>query len=389
MHRQQKGSIIKRSARWYLTWWEKRTINGQVERKRVSAFLGPVTTRGKRPPADIVEAARKHMQTVNAGSISAENIVTLGDFVEGVYLPWAERELRRSTTHGYRSYWSTHLKALCANLTLKDVKAHHVQQWLDAAAAKGLSRNSLLRLKSCISGIFNYALQKAYFEGINPAIGTRISRHAMAPRDGHNYTLDDARRILAVLPAPADAAFALAVFAGLRISEIKALRWEDIRDGHIHVNRSIVNCHVEETKTESSKAAVPVITHLAQRLERHRLRCGDPDSGWVFANSIGDPFNLDNLCARVMRPALAKAGITWHGWHAGRRGIATILKDLGADDLTVQQILRHSDVGVTRKSYIKRLDQSVSEAMQQYDSTLRETQRRLNAEPAESSTAVN
>jgi hypothetical protein len=35
------------------------------------------------------------------------------------------------------------------------------------------------------------------------------------------------------------------------------------------------------------------------------------------------------------------------------RGLATILYDLGVDDLMVQQILRHGDGAVTREHYIK------------------------------------
>ena len=46
-------------------------------------------------------------------------------------------------------------------------------------------------------------------------------------------------------------------------------------------------------------------------------------------------------------------GVEWHGWHAFRRGLATNLYTLGADDLTVQRILRHSTVTVTREHYIK------------------------------------
>ena len=50
---------------------------------------------------------------------------------------------------------------------------------------------------------------------------------------------------------------------------------------------------------------------------------------------------------------LAAVGQPWHGWHAARRGLATILHQLKVQDITIQAILRHSDVAVTRRSYIK------------------------------------
>jgi phosphatidylglycerol:prolipoprotein diacylglycerol transferase len=51
--------------------------------------------------------------------------------------------------------------------------------------------------------------------------------------------------------------------------------------------------------------------------------------------------------------ALKKSGLKWYGWHAYRRGFASNLKELGIDDLVIQRILRHGDVGTTQKSYIK------------------------------------
>ena len=55
----------------------------------------------------------------------------------------------------------------------------------------------------------------------------------------------------------------------------------------------------------------------------------------------------------VIRPALAEAGIPWYGLHAFRRGLATSLHELGVRDIVIQAILRHSNVPVTRASYIK------------------------------------
>jgi integrase len=54
----------------------------------------------------------------------------------------------------------------------------------------------------------------------------------------------------------------------------------------------------------------------------------------------------------AIRPALAKAGIPWYGLHAFRRGLATNLHELGVADIVIQAILRHSNVSVTRASYV-------------------------------------
>jgi hypothetical protein len=41
------------------------------------------------------------------------------------------------------------------------------------------------------------------------------------------------------------------------------------------------------------------------------------------------------------------------------------LKELGIDDLVIQRIMRHGDVGTTRKSYIKVRNIKVEDAMHQ------------------------
>jgi integrase len=66
---------------------------------------------------------------------------------------------------------------------------------------------------------------------------------------------------------------------------------------------------------------------------------------------------------RAIRSQLEKAEIPWLRFHAFRRGVATNLHDAGVNDLTIQRVLRHSDVTVTRRSYIKRLPAQAVDAM--------------------------
>lgn len=54
-----------------------------------------------------------------------------------------------------------------------------------------------------------------------------------------------------------------------------------------------------------------------------------------------------------MKDVLRRAGVTWTGWHAFRRGLASNLNRIGVDDSIIQGILRHSTVSVTQNHYIK------------------------------------
>jgi hypothetical protein len=106
------------------------------------------------------------------------------------------------------------------------------------------------------------------------------------------------------------------------------------------VSRSIWNGHITEPKTRKGRAPVPVIRQLAERLELHRLRNGSPQSGPIFANSLGKPLSLIYVANNVIVPALNRCEHCskpeakhpqpkhdykrdarlpeWHGWHAAR-----------------------------------------------------------------------
>ncbi len=393
--RKQKGQIVRISGRWYVRYWEKRNVDGAIEQKRVSYCLGSITTRGKHPPADIVDEAEKHMSTINRGAIPPERIMTIGDFVDGVYLPWITQHKRPSTAKAYRIIWEEHFKPLCAGSWLKETRTYHVQSWLDSISKKSLGRNTLKHIKSVISAIFTLAKQQDFFQGENPSRETAIDPHAKEPEETYAYSLEEIQQILSLLPEPAATAFAVAAFMGLRHGEIQGLLWENYRNGEVFVSRSIWNGKVTDPKTRKSSAAVPVIRQLADRLEMHRLRCGNPESGPIFRNTAGKPLSLVNLSNRAIYPTLnrcAQCGKAeadhketheykrderypeWHGWHAARRGLGSNLYRLGVNDKVIQAILRHANVSTTTTYYIKTITDDVRDAMDKLEKSIPESE---------------
>ena len=67
---------------------------------------------------------------------------------------------------------------------------------------------------------------------------------------------------------------------------------------------------------------------------------------------------------------LKRAGISWHGWHGFRRGLASNLNRLGVDDSVIQRILRHSTVATTQNHYIKTALPDAIAAMKQFSEAL-------------------
>ncbi len=86
--------------------------------------------------------------------------------------------------------------------------------------------------------------------------------------------------------------------------------WENYRNGELYVSRSIWNGRISDPKTRKSRAPVPVIRQLAERLEMHRLRSGNPLTGPISANdapwrSISVARVCRNWCAPFLRELIA------------------------------------------------------------------------------------
>lgn len=198
-----------------------------------------------------------------------------------------------------------------------------------------------------------------------------------------------------MLPEPAATAFAVAAFMGLRHGEIQGLLWEDYREGSMYVSRTIWNGRISDPKTRKGRAPVPVIRQLAERMEMHRLRCGNPQSGPIFANALAKPLALGSVVNRVILPALNRCEICtkaesdhqrakheyrrdsslpeWHGWHAARRGLGSNLYRLGVPDMVIQRILRHANVSTTATYYIKTAADDVRNAMTMLENRIAES----------------
>jgi len=223
--------------------------------------------------------------------------------------------------------------------------------------------------------------------------------------------LEEIKGILAHLPEPAATAFAIAAYAGLRVGEIEGLDWDEYLDGEIHVSRSVWNTQFVYPKTRKTRAPVPIIRHLAGRLELHRLRCGSPVKGPMFTTTKRTRLSMHNVRERQILPALNRCVLChkaedehakvdhkygrdsripeWHGWHACRRGLGSNLNKLGVDDSVIQRILRHSNIATTQAFYIKTLAPDVREAMTKLENSIPKSELDTNWTPDSASTKPN
>jgi integrase len=377
----QKGRIYQHGG-WWMFRYKTPVMRGskKVWKDRYEK-LAPIEQYASAAAIERDGLVAKFRDNLDASKMTPNTMQAVTDFVEHVYFPTKKTDgsLKASTLVGYDNLYVHHIKPRVRGQRMCDFTPRVAQQFIDgiarerASEGRPLSSSTLRHLKWFGVGVFDHAKHAGAFpdQYENPFIRVKVPKTKASSQPTRYATLDEVLDMIDALPDPAATVVAVAAFAGLRKSEIQGLKWEDLRDGELHIERAAWRTTIiEETKSAASNAPVPVLQILAEHLESHRN--GSPKNGFVFKGpKMGRPLDLHNLANRTIRPALEKAKIPWCGWHGFRRGLSTKLKTLGVDDTVIQRILRHADVGVTRQSYIKIEDTVKSAAMNKLEAALR------------------
>ena len=291
-------------------------------------------------------------------ALATAPLTDVKEFVNGEYFSHVGASLAASTVDGYRKMWRMAEKYFEGRgLNLRTCECQAIMRQICADHPK-LRKTSLSHLKNFFSGIWSHALRMGLTENDNP---WRVVQIPQAPEPGetHAYTPAEIETLLTKTPKPYDLVVLLAACTGLRKSEIRGLRWSDWdpETSTLWVRRAVWRSHEKETKSKASRAPVPVVPVLAARLNEIMPAGGNKP---IFAGSTGKPLDLDNLARRIIVPAVGK---TWVGWHAFRRSLATFLNSRGVPLKVIQSILRHSNLSVTERCYVKTLGEDVRDAM--------------------------
>ena len=316
---------------------------------------------------DIQPLAHKFMEQVNTTSFSPDAGITVSRFITEMYRPKMERDLKPSTQKCYRDILAIHVLPNLVDMPVREFRTYHGETLMAKIAAQGLAKSSYRRIKSVLSAAFTHAIRMG-LTAVNPITYVSIPRRCKQTAQTEAYSLEEITGMISFLPEPTATIVAVAGYAGLRKGEIRGLRGLDY-DGHqLTVSQSVWNRFTTEPKSENSKDAVPCIAPLRKRLDvlvRTEKRMFP-----LFRTSVGTPVDLANVANRIIKPMLEAHGLRWKGWHAFRRGLASNLKALGVDDLTIMRIIRNKDVATTRKHYIKTVPAHVEAAMEALEKRL-------------------
>jgi integrase len=366
----QRGSIRISGKWWYMKVRENVVEKGVPTRKIMYHKLAPVAqfrpSYDGKPPQTIRAMADEKLAPINAGKREGMSADSLKAYLES-YLATGfgtnGRPVRKVTLKTYRRDYNM-IRDLIPDIQLRNVRTPDINRLFKALLAEDgddvRAASSYRHVRNFLSGAFRAAVGEGLVD-FNPVRDSFVMTGKES--ETYAYTLPEVKRLMGALKLEDDsddwhtirAAFLVAFFTGLRMGEIKGLKWEDYdkKAGLLHVRRTVVNRQVvEDTKTKASKVPVVVVKTVAKELDTHlRRNSGD---GFMFhqAYSSNVPIIFERIILDKVQPGCRKAGITFPvQMHAFRRGLNTAMKDAGIDYTLRADIMRHSPRNVTDKHY--------------------------------------
>jgi len=311
--RYQQGSVQREKRRqgpdvWVYRWYE---VGSNGESKYRKAIVGSVLTFPTEATA--LKAAQALRIDANQQAPQAEGGPnTIAELVAHYRLKElaGERNGRKafSTRAGYECYLDNWILPRWQDHKLDQVKPVAVEAWLDSIRR---ARGTRAKIRNIMSAVFHHAMRYEWLDS-NPIKLVRQS--AKRERTPDVLELEELRLLLAKLELRERTLVLLDAATGLRVSELLALRWEDVdfKALELRVTRSIWHQVVGDCKTEASAKPVPLDSYMAEDLLRWQRMSPYPmPSDWVFASPTmrgKQPYWPDNLMKRYIRPVARKAG---------------------------------------------------------------------------------
>jgi integrase len=261
------------------------------------------------------------------------------------------RPFKPSVVEGYAASLRDWVYPALGARRLAEVRRQHVQALADALAGENKSPSTIRNVLMPLRVVYRRAI-RAGVVSVNPT--TDLELPAMTGRRDRFATPVEAAALVDALEPRDRAAWALALYAGLRLGELRALRWSDLHldEGGLHVRQAWCNRtkQVTSPKTPAAERTVPVAGELRRILLEHRMLTGRVADGLVIARADGGVESADALQDRATA-AWNAAKITGLTMHDARHGFASLMIAAGVQPKALQTFMGHASITTTFDRY--------------------------------------
>jgi integrase len=309
----------------------------EAEAWRARQLEAKTRTRQTAPSAQrLREAAEEYLAGMRDGSIKTRG----------------GQDYKPSVIRSYEQSLTRHALPTLGGRRVADVRTSDVQRLVERMSAQSKSGSTIANTINPLRSIFRRLVILDRVSE-NPTRGVVIP--STRSKRLHAGDPEEASRIVAAVAAQDRCVWAFAFWAGLRLGELRGLRWEDVdeRAGVIHVRHSWDRAEGEITpKSAAGVRDVPILEPLRAHIAERRASCewsSDP-AGLVLGATRRTAFGYTGIRKRTAK-ALAAAGLAHVTLHEARHSFASYLAASGISLKGLTTILGHSSVTVSLDRY--------------------------------------
>jgi integrase len=300
--------------------------------------------------------------------------------------------LERSTVDYYRQHLDRHIVPVIGAVKLSRLTVPMVRAFEDKLAADhspAMVRKARVSLGALLSdaqerGLVGQNVVRALRKGRRRGKDARVAaRQNGKLKVGVDIpSPDEIRAIIAALDDQRRPLLLTAIFTGLRISELRGLRWDDIdlKRAELHVRQRADRYNtIGKPKSVAGERVIPLPPTLVSTLRKWKLACPHSELGLVFPAADGTVESYVNITRHALVPTLLAAGITApvldehgkptrdedgkpviepkYGWHSLRHFYASWCINRKVDgglelpSKIVQQRMGHASIAITMDVY--------------------------------------
>jgi integrase len=379
-------------------WWQIRVYrdeyaNGRRIRKRIRIRLAPACM----PIREVQKIKAEYMRPLNQGLISAGSATPFESFVQTVYKTTTLPLMASSTQARYGGIIDLYLIPTFGSMCLRDLTPLTLQKYISgfrieepsarqksperSGPRQELARESVDKIRDVLSSVLGSAMKYGYLI-TNPAEAIQLPASRRGARRQKPFIRPEQFSVLVeLIQEPYATMVYVAVYTGLRVSEVIGLRWSDIHEQSITIDERYCRGDWAAPKSDASNTTIPVNRKVIERIQRLRtltvevkagrairryraVKSGGPDDLVFQSVKSGEPMRDNNILARHIKPAARKLGIGWVNWLVLRRSYATWLRMVGTDPRDRQSLMRHSRFTTTAEIYEQDLPESQLRAVE-------------------------
>lgn len=342
------------------------------------------TIRGTRKEAERILTER--LAALDNGGYVAKHKETVAQFMESWLNSYASTHTSPRTVMGYKGNVNRYIIPCLGSVSVQRPTPRHVQDFHKWMLEKGLSNQTVVHAHWVLSE----ALKHAVAWGIIP----KNPAEAVSPPRPENKgvqvpAMDVIKRFLAAAEdSPFLDAFKLALYTGMRRSELTGLRWEgvDFATNTLRVTGTLQRVTGKgllsgQPKTKASrraidlgKSAVDLLHSVRGKQLALQAELGElyqNEGGYVFTDQLGNPIDSNRL-SREFHRIVKAVGLPDASLHTLRHFHASLLLANGASIKLVAERLGHANAAITLNVYSHLLPGLQRQAAEALDERLSE-----------------